>query len=132
MKLSKATIQNYVVHCESKNVSSKPRISTNQPFFFNFQGQDYNHQAINPSNQCQWCDLYDATARANSAWSNRPAVPCNDQNACTKQDTCNSGRYERESGTQQFQIKSQGTGRSDTFAIPLVVRETSYPNEQLE
>ena len=54
---------------------------------------DYGHQAINPSNQCQWCDLYDPTARANSAWSNRPAVTCDDQNSCTKQDTCNAGRY---------------------------------------
>ncbi|KAL9987480.1 hypothetical protein ACROYT_G001793 [Oculina patagonica] len=55
-------------------------------------GQDYGHQAVNPSNQCQWCDLYDAGARANSAWSNRPAVPCDDKNKCTKQDTCNAGR----------------------------------------
>ena len=55
-------------------------------------GQDYNHQTVNPSNQCEWCDLYDATARANGAWSYRSAVPCDDQNRCTKQDTCNSGR----------------------------------------
>ncbi|XP_068693727.1 uncharacterized protein [Montipora foliosa] len=55
-------------------------------------GQDYRHQTVNPSNQCEWCDLYDATARANGAWTNRPAVPCDDQNRCTKQDTCNSGR----------------------------------------
>ncbi|PFX19963.1 hypothetical protein AWC38_SpisGene15613 [Stylophora pistillata] len=55
-------------------------------------GQDYSQHAINPSNQCQWCDLYDTAARANSAWSNRPAVPCDDGNKCTKQDTCNAGR----------------------------------------
>ncbi|XP_068691216.1 prestalk protein-like [Montipora foliosa] len=57
-------------------------------------GHDYNNQTVNPSNQCEWCDLYDATARANGAWSNRSAVPCDDQNRCTKQDTCNSGRCE--------------------------------------
>ncbi|KAJ7365983.1 hypothetical protein OS493_002725 [Desmophyllum pertusum] len=55
-------------------------------------GQDYNHQTVNPSNQCQWCDLYDAVTRANSAWTNRPTVPCDDANNCTKQDTCKAGR----------------------------------------
>lgn len=55
-------------------------------------GQDYSHQALNPSNQCQWCDLYDATARGDYAWTNRPAVACNDQNKCTKQDMCDAGR----------------------------------------
>ena len=55
-------------------------------------GQDYGHQVLNPSNQCQWCDLYDAAARSNSAWTNRPAVACDDQDKCTKQDTCNAGR----------------------------------------
>ena len=55
-------------------------------------GHDYGHQTSNPSNQCQWCDLYDPTARDNSAWSNRPAVACDDQDTCTKQDTCNAGR----------------------------------------
>ncbi|XP_073243741.1 uncharacterized protein [Porites lutea] len=54
-------------------------------------GHDYGHQTSNPSNQCQWCDLYDPTARDNSAWSNRPAVACDDQDTCTKQDTCNAG-----------------------------------------
>lgn len=62
-------------------------------FSFSFTGQDYGHQTLNPSNKCQWCDLYDATARANSAWSNRPTVPCDDTNKCTKQDTCKAGRY---------------------------------------
>ena len=55
-------------------------------------GQDYSHQTMNPSNQCQWCDLYDSAARANSTWSNRPAAPCDDQNNCTKQDICSAGR----------------------------------------
>ena len=55
-------------------------------------GQDYGHQTLNPSNQCQWCDLKDPTARANSAWSNRPNVACDDQDACTHPDTCNAGR----------------------------------------
>ena len=55
-------------------------------------GQDYGHHTLNPSNQCQWCDLNDATARANSAWSNRPGVSCDDQDTCTKQDKCNAGR----------------------------------------
>ena len=127
MKLSKATIFSMQFTVRAKMYLQNQDLALINPFFFNFQGQDYNHQAINPSNQCQWCDLYDATARANSAWSNRPAVPCNDQNACTKQDTCNSGRYEREIGTQIFQIKSQGRGRGNTFAILLVVHKTSYP-----
>ena len=56
-------------------------------------GKDYGPQTLNPSNQCQWCDLYDSTARANSAWSNRPAVACDDQDSCTHRDTCNAGRY---------------------------------------
>ena len=56
-------------------------------------GQYYGHQTLNPSNQCQWCDLHDGTARANGGWSNRPSVPCNDGNKCTKQDTCKAGRY---------------------------------------
>ena len=55
-------------------------------------GQDHSHQAVSPSNQCQWCDLYDTAVRANSAWSNRPAVSCDDGNNCTKQDTCNLGK----------------------------------------
>lgn len=63
-----------------------------QYFVLRLLGQDYDHQALNPSNQCQWCDLYDTAARANSAWSNRPAVTCDDQNNCTKRDTCNAGR----------------------------------------
>ncbi|KAJ7389370.1 hypothetical protein OS493_032227, partial [Desmophyllum pertusum] len=54
-------------------------------------GQDYSHQMLNPANQCQWCDLYDAAARGNSTWSNRPTVPCDDANECTKQDTCKVG-----------------------------------------
>ena len=56
-------------------------------------GQDYSHQTLNPSNKCQWCDLYDANARTNSAWSNRPTVPCDDTNKCTKKDICKAGRY---------------------------------------
>lgn len=56
-------------------------------------GKDYGPQTLNPANQCQWCDLYDSTARANSAWSNRPAVACDDQDSCTHRDTCNAGRY---------------------------------------
>ena len=55
-------------------------------------GGDYNHQAINPSNQCQWCDLYDASARSSASWTNRPTVACDDGNKCTKQDKCNAGR----------------------------------------
>ncbi|KAL9987476.1 hypothetical protein ACROYT_G001789 [Oculina patagonica] len=55
-------------------------------------GRDYGHQTLNPSNQCQWCDLYDTTARDYSTWSNRPTVPCDDANKCTKQDTCKAGR----------------------------------------
>ena len=61
-------------------------------YCFPLTGQDYSHPAVNPSNQCQWCDLYDSAARASSAWSNRPTVPCDDGNKCTKQDTCNAGR----------------------------------------
>jgi len=56
-------------------------------------GRDYAHQQLNPSNQCQWCDLNDATARLKSAWSNRPEDRCDDGNKCTKQDTCKAGRY---------------------------------------
>ena len=55
-------------------------------------GQDYSHQALNPSNQCQWCDLYDAPARGNITWTNRPSVACDDQDKCTKQDMCDAGR----------------------------------------
>ena len=55
-------------------------------------GRDYSHQAVNPSNQCQWCDLHDTAARAKSAWSNRPAVSCDDGKDWTKQDICNSGK----------------------------------------
>ncbi|XP_020632779.1 prestalk protein-like [Orbicella faveolata] len=55
-------------------------------------GQDYSHKALNPSNQCQWCDLYDAAARGKSTWSNCPGGACDDQDKCTKQDTCNAGR----------------------------------------
>ncbi|KAJ7389331.1 hypothetical protein OS493_032187 [Desmophyllum pertusum] len=70
------------VHVETSVAvaSAPPRLST--------CNSDYNHQTVNPSNQCQWCDLYDAATRANSAWTNRPTVPCDDAKNCTKQDTC--------------------------------------------
>ncbi|XP_028398913.1 uncharacterized protein LOC114522435 [Dendronephthya gigantea] len=55
-------------------------------------GKDYNHQQLNPSNECQWCDLYHKASKASSMWANRPALACNDGNACTKQDLCNNGR----------------------------------------
>lgn len=55
-------------------------------------GKDYSHQQINPSNQCQWCDLNDKNSKSTSAWSNKPAVSCNDGNACTKKDLCQGGR----------------------------------------
>ena len=71
--------------------STKNQVLT-QLIYSRSLGQDYGHQDLNPSNQCQWCDLYDAAARGNSAWTNRPAVACDDQNKCTKQDTCNAGR----------------------------------------
>lgn len=58
-----------------------------------FAGHDYGHQTLNPLNQCQWCDLDNATDRANSAWSNRPGVRCDDADNCTKQDSCKDGRY---------------------------------------
>ena len=64
----------------------------NTLFSSHLVGQDYGHQTLNPSNPCQWCVLDDPTARANSAWSNRPTVACDDQDSCTKQDTCNAGR----------------------------------------
>ncbi|XP_078378028.1 uncharacterized protein LOC144661203 isoform X1 [Oculina patagonica] len=54
-------------------------------------GQDYAHQTVNPSNQCQWCDLLDAAARVNSEWTNRPTVPCDDHDKCTKLDMCVAG-----------------------------------------
>ncbi|XP_048583423.1 uncharacterized protein LOC116619209 isoform X2 [Nematostella vectensis] len=54
-------------------------------------GKDFNHQAINPANQCQWCDLYDAATKPSGAWTNRPTVTCDDKNACTKQDKCANG-----------------------------------------
>ena len=78
-------------------------------------GHDYGHQTLNPSNQCQWCDLYDPTARANSAWSNRPAVACDDQDTCTKQDTCNAGRC-------VYYYLSVGTHKSKYIVFPLSCR----------
>ena len=53
-------------------------------------GKDYEHHAVNPSNQCQWCDLYDPTARANSVWSNKN-LPCSDHNTRTNDDRCRNG-----------------------------------------
>ena len=56
-------------------------------------GVDHSDQTTNPSNECQLCDLFDSASRANRDWSNRPAVPCDDHNKCTKQDTCIAGRF---------------------------------------
>lgn len=56
-----------------------------------FLGIDYNHQELNPNNECQWCDVYDNTSKPILAWSNRPSSVCNDNDTCTKQDTCRSG-----------------------------------------
>ncbi|XP_028399278.1 protein psiF-like [Dendronephthya gigantea] len=55
-------------------------------------GKEYSHQQLNPSNECQWCDLYHNASKASSLWTNKPAVLCNDSNACTKNDLCNNGR----------------------------------------
>lgn len=73
------------------NIIWQGRCSVIHVAFF-LAGQHYGHQTLNPSNQCQWCDLYDAAARANGDWSNCPAIPCDDANKCTKQDTCKAGR----------------------------------------
>ncbi|XP_068740144.1 latent-transforming growth factor beta-binding protein 4-like [Montipora capricornis] len=79
-------------YCNGNGCSLKTGFGFTNVCTCKIRGQDYNHQTVNPSNHCEWCYLYDATARANGAWSNRPAVACDDQNRCTKQDTCNSGR----------------------------------------
>ncbi|XP_032233414.2 uncharacterized protein LOC5508728 isoform X2 [Nematostella vectensis] len=57
-------------------------------------GKDYSHQEINPVNQCQWCDIYDDIAKATGSWTNRPSMPCNDRNPCTKRDQCVMGKCE--------------------------------------
>ncbi|KAL9987472.1 hypothetical protein ACROYT_G001785 [Oculina patagonica] len=80
-------------YCNGSSCSSKTGFGfLNNSCTCKIAGQDYGHQKLNPSNQCQWCDLYDAAARTNSTWSNRPTVPCDDGNKCTKHDTCNAGR----------------------------------------
>ncbi|PFX19966.1 Versican core protein [Stylophora pistillata] len=80
-------------YCNGNSCSLKTGFGfVNSKCMCKIAGRDYSHQAVSPSNQCQWCDLYDTAARANSAWSNRPAVPCDDGNKCSKQDTCNAGR----------------------------------------
>lgn len=57
-----------------------------------FAGQDYNHQVLNPSNECQLCDLYDGSSKTSGTWTNRPAVLCNDKKNCTMKDTCRAGK----------------------------------------
>ncbi|CAB3984855.1 extracellular matrix A-like [Paramuricea clavata] len=85
-------------------------------------GRDYNHQQLNPSNECQWCDIYDKTSKPILAWSNRPSVVCNDNNACTKQDLCQNGycvgteyscqaSYPQSSCVQTSQCVGDGTCR---------------------
>ena len=86
------------------------------PVYFFLIGQDYGHQTPNPSNQCQWCNLYDPTARANSAWSNRPGA-CDDQDTCTKQDKCNAGRY-------VYYYLSVGTHKSKYIVFSILVQIT--------
>lgn len=56
-----------------------------------YAGLNYYHQQLNPANECQWCDLYEHASKPIFAWSNRPSRPCNDNNACTKQDHCQNG-----------------------------------------
>lgn len=84
----------YHINLSLRMAIIKPNTCNNWKYIF-ATGTDYGHQTLNPSNQCQWCDLYDSTARANSVWSDRPAVACDDQDACTKKDTCDAGRYVR-------------------------------------
>ena len=64
-------------------------IYVKQPFICS--GRDYNHQQLNPNNECQFCDIYDKTSRSSSIWSNRPSGLCNDNNNCTIQDVCQNG-----------------------------------------
>ncbi|KAL9987448.1 hypothetical protein ACROYT_G001761 [Oculina patagonica] len=87
------TCNSHCQYCNGTSCSLKTGFGfANNKCTCKIAGQDYSHQMLNPSNQCQWCDLYDAIARANSDWSNRPTVPCDDGNKCTKQDTCKAGR----------------------------------------
>lgn len=54
-------------------------------------GQNYDHHQLNPTNECKWCNIYDKTTKLTSSWSNRPAVPCNDNDSCTERDLCKDG-----------------------------------------
>ncbi|XP_046852682.1 uncharacterized protein LOC124445941 [Xenia sp. Carnegie-2017] len=77
-------------------------------------GRDYSHQQVNPSNQCQWCNLYDKASKRSLTWSNKPSVSCNDGNACTKQDVCQTGRCVGKSySCQQIYPKASCIKRSE-------------------
>ena len=53
----------------------------------NIGNKCYDAQALNPSNDCQWCDPTKDTAD----WSLRPnGAQCDDLNACTVSDACNA------------------------------------------
>ncbi|XP_046862982.1 uncharacterized protein LOC124456627 [Xenia sp. Carnegie-2017] len=57
----------------------------------NIMGQNYDHHQLNPTNECKWCNIYDKATKLTSSWSNRPAVPCNDNDSCTERDLCKDG-----------------------------------------
>ena len=106
-------------------------------------GKDYYHQQINPSNQCQWCDLHDKKTKTSSVWSNRPPVPCNDGNACTKKDLCQSGRciglaytcrtsYPQSSCIQTSQCIGDGTCRNIMKSSGTICRPASDQCDQPE
>ena len=76
--------------CREKNASFK--IRREKYNLVSTTGRDYTHQALNPSNECEWCDLYDASSKASGTWTSRPAVACDDKNQCTKKDTCSAGK----------------------------------------
>ncbi|KAK3735006.1 hypothetical protein QZH41_010660, partial [Actinostola sp. cb2023] len=79
--------------CNGRDCSQKPGFGfISGKCTCRISGKDYSHQQINPANQCQWCNLNDAASKPSGAWANRPSVPCNDRNACTKKDLCTKGK----------------------------------------
>ncbi|XP_068693813.1 SCO-spondin-like isoform X2 [Montipora foliosa] len=61
-------------YCNGNGCSLKTGFGLTNVCTCKIGGQDYNHQTVNPSNQSEWCNLYDATARAKGAWSNHPVA----------------------------------------------------------